>query len=136
MRRPITRAVTRLMLAFLAVLFVVPGGCRKETPKDRIQPLEGKVEKIDAKRDGTGTLTVRFYSDKHEQYQNGVGVVTSDTKITIDGVAAKLADINTGEYVRGHVLVESVDGKQRNKVIDITVERPKAVVPEPAADDT
>lgn len=110
-------------------LLVAFAGCRKGEEGSNIVPLEGKVEKINARSDGTGDITV-VYTDKQQQSITGTGEVTSETEIIINGAAAKLKDIREGEHVRGQVRIEK-KGKQRKQIaVSIYVDRAQPVNPD------
>lgn len=109
----------------LAVALIVPG-CSKKDEGPKVMPLVGKVEKIDVHSDGTGELTVLYYSEKHKQEVLGTAIVTEDTEIMIDGTVASLKDIREGEQVRGEVRIDKKGDERIHTVLKITIERPKA----------
>ncbi len=113
------------MVLPLAVALIVPG-CSKKDEGPKVVPLVGKVEKIDVRSDGTGELTVLYYSEKHKQEVLGTAVVTKDTEIMIDGTVASLKDVREGEYVRGEVRIDKKGDERIHTVLKITIERPKA----------
>lgn len=113
------------MLAIASVISTA--GCREEEAAFAIVSLEGKVEAIDRISDTEGTITVVYYSEKHEQEISGKGRVTASTEIIINGAQAKLADLREGDHVRGEVRVEKQGGKKTQTVFKITVDRPKPV---------
>ncbi|RME39626.1 MAG: hypothetical protein D6788_05090 [Planctomycetota bacterium] len=108
-------------------LGVCPGlvGCRQKSPDIDIVALEGKIESIEQRSDTDGTITVVYYSEKHQQELAGRGRVTADTEITINGAQAKLADLRKGDRVRGEVRIEKKSGKRVQTVLKIHVTRPK-----------
>ena len=93
----------------------------------KVESLEGKVDKIVLNRDGTGEITVAYFSEKHNQDVVGTGVVTKKTEIMINGVVATLKDIREGERVRGEVRLEKKGGKKVQTVLKINVDRPKPI---------
>lgn len=114
--------------ALAATLFFLPvPGCRKDDDGVRVQTLEGKVEKVVVNPDGTGELTVAYFSEKHNQEVIGTGLVTKKTEILINGVLATLEDIREGERLRGEVRVEKKAGEKTQTVLKIYVDRPKPV---------
>lgn len=119
------RVGCRLFL-FILLAAAFPG-CRENGPAVEVIPLEGKIEKIERSPDGTGKITVTYYSEKHKQEVAGIGLVTRETEIMIDGVAAKLSDLREGEHVRGDVRVEKKNGKKVQTALKIHVDRPKPV---------
>ncbi len=112
--------------ACLAILFIVVG-CSKKEDSAKVQSLQGKVEKLVVNSDGTGQITVLFFSEKQNQEVAGTGMITADTEILINGAVAKLSDIREGEHVRGEVRIEKKGGVKIQIVLKIHVERPKPV---------
>lgn len=116
---------------FSRMLIVVAGsvllsGCAEKESAPELVTLEGKVEKIERTSDRTGTITVRYYSDKHKQELSGSGNVTEETEILINGVAAGLADLKEGDHVRGDVRIEKKGGSRTQTAVRIRVERAQA----------
>ena len=110
----------------LAVILLVPG-CAEDEPTSEVVSLVGKIDKIDRTSDETGQITVVYYSEKHGQEMVGLGTVTAETEVMINGALAKLKDLRTGDHIRGEVRVEK-KGKQRTQtVLKIHVDRPKVV---------
>ena len=112
-------------LMALAVTLIVPG-CSKKDEGPKVLPLEGRIEKIDARSNGTGELTVLYYSEKHKQEILGTAVVTKDTEIMIDGTVSSLKDIREGERVRGEVRIDKKGDERIHTVLKLTIERPRA----------
>lgn len=112
--------------ACLAILCIVVG-CSKNEESAKVQSLQGKVEKLVVNSDGTGQITVLFFSEKQNQEVAGTGMITADTEILINGAVAKLSDIREGEHVRGEVRIEKKGSVKIQIVLKIHVERPKPV---------
>ena len=104
-------------------------GCKKAEESYSILPLEGKVEKINARSDGTGEITVT-YTDKKQQSITGIGEVTAETEIMVNGAAAKLKDIREGDHVRGQVRIEKKSKERRQIAVSIHVDRAQPVTPD------
>ena len=115
-----------MIIMLLAVVFLVPG-CRTDDEGVKVESLEGKVEKIVLNRDGTGEITVAYFSEKHNQDVTGTGMVTKETEIMINGVVATLGDIREGERVRGEVRIEKIGGKKVKTALKINIDRPKPI---------
>ncbi len=111
----------------LAALMVTCGGCKEKDPGFDIVALEGKVEKIESAGDGTGKITVVYYSEKQGQDMLGTGLVTSETEIFINGVASKLKDIREGDRVHGEVRIDKGSEPRIQTALKITIDRPKPV---------
>jgi hypothetical protein len=113
------------------LLVVVPlalppvAGCRESKPSAEVVSLEGKIEKLKVNTDGGGEITLRYYSEKQRQELLGVGMVTSETEIMINGAIARLKDLREGDRVRGDVRVEIKGEQRRNVAVRIYVERPQ-----------
>jgi redox-regulated HSP33 family molecular chaperone len=108
---------------FLSAIVLLGSGCRDKKPSSEVLTLEGTVEKVTAKADGTGEIVVRYYSEKHQKELEGVGRVTRETQILVNGQAASLSDIKPGEPVTGKVRVEK-KGKVKNlTVLEVQVDR-------------
>ena len=123
---PDNGTILRGLGVFLVCLLALTG-CRKEQPKFEILSLEGTVEKIEPTSDGTGLITLAYYSEKQQQEMLGTGRVTPQTEIMINGAAATLADLRVGDRVRGQVRIEK-KGEQRTQIaLKIHVDRPKPV---------
>ncbi len=121
-----TRIGRRPYPMVLAVFLLVPG-CAEDEPDSEVVSLVGKIDKIDRTSDETGQITVVYYSEKHGQDMEGIGTVTAETEIMINGALAKLKDLRAGDHVRGEVRVEK-KGKQRTQTaLKIHVDRPKLV---------
>lgn len=102
-------------------------GCNEDKEAFEVVPLEGKIEAITSNGDGTGELTVSYYSDKHKQEVSGTGRVTKETEVLINGVVARLEDLREGEHVRGDVRIDKKGDSKTRTVLRIHVDRPKPV---------
>lgn len=105
------------------------GGCKEKEPEIEIISLEGSVEKVDLRPDGTGTISVWYYNEKAGQETLGTGEVTAETEIMINGAAGKLADIKIGDRVRGDVRLTKTGNERTLTALKIIVERPEPVEP-------
>ncbi len=112
-------------LIVLGLLPAIIGGCAEKQKPAEIISLEGKIEKIERATDSTGTITVTYFSEKQKQEISGVGQVTKETEIMIDGAVSSLKDLREGERVRGEVQVEKKAGARVLTVLKIHVNRPK-----------
>ena len=97
------------------VSLLLAPGCRNDKPSFEVLALEGKIETLDIRSDGTGEISVLYYSEKQKEEIIGTGLVTSETEILINGAVAKLADLREGDRVRGQVRVEK-KGEQRKQI--------------------
>ncbi|MBU0717877.1 MAG: hypothetical protein KJ749_06470 [Planctomycetes bacterium] len=113
----------------VSLTLVICPGCRKDEDRLSVQTLEGKVDKIVVESGGTGEITVLYFSERHGQEVRGIGKVTKDTEIIINGAIAKLSDIREGERVRGEVQVETQGNKKVQTVLRIYIDRPEPVAP-------
>jgi len=111
-------------VCLLAGLLTLPG-CKKPNPGFEVLALEGKVEAIDHNGNGTGRITVSYYSDRQDAEVSGTGIVNQQTEIMIDGVASKLEDVLVGDRVHGEVRIENQDGKREQIALKILIDRPK-----------
>jgi len=106
----ITRRRARLGACILLSASAFTGfGCKEKGPRFEIITLEGKVEKLETNPDGTGVITVGYFSEKHGQEMVGAGIVDRNTEIIINGAVARLEDVRVGEHVRGEVRIEKGD---------------------------
>lgn len=112
-------------LCLLAGSLTLPG-CKKPDPGFEVLTLEGNVEAIDHNGDGTGRITVRYYSDRQDAEVSGTGIVNQQTEIMINGVASKLEDVVVGDRVHGEVRIENQDGRREQVALKILIDRPKA----------
>lgn len=120
------RHMMRVGTALLPILLLgVAADCSKNRSSSEVVPLEGKVEKIVVNPDGTGSITVVYFSEKHNQEIAGTGIVTKNTEIMIDGAIAPLSEIREGEHVRGEVRIERKGDTKEQYALKITVERAK-----------
>ena len=110
----------------LAVILLVPG-CAEDEPDSEVVSLVGKIDKIDRTSDETGQITVVYYSEKHGQDMVGIGTVTAETEIMINGALAKLTDLRAGDHVRGEVRVEKKGQQRTQTALKIHVDRPTLV---------
>jgi transcription termination factor Rho len=120
------RFASFVCLPIIAVLVAVPG-CRKQDPGFEVITLEGTIEKIKLTADDAGEITLTYYSEKHGQEMEGIGLVTPETEIMINGAVAKLKDLREGERVRGEVRIEKENDKKRQIALKIYIDRPKPV---------
>ncbi len=111
----------------LGVWLLGAGGCADKADSVDVVTLEGKIDKIERISPKTGKLTVVYFSDKHGQEMVGIGDVTEETEILIDGAVATLADIRVGERLRGEVRIDQVHGEERKTVMKIRIERAKPI---------
>ncbi len=109
------------------VCLLVAGGCSDKDSSVDVVTLEGKVDKIERTTATTGTLTVLYRSEKHGQDMVGIGEITSETEILIDGTLATLADVREGERIRGEVRIDKVNGQERKTVMKLHIERAKPI---------
>lgn len=114
------------LFCLTAIMATFPG-CKEKDPGFDIVALEGKVEKIEIAGDGTGKITVEYYSEKQGQNMLGTGLVTSETEIIINGVASKLEDIRQGDRVHGEVRIDKGSEPRIQTALKITIDRPKPV---------
>ena len=106
---------------------VIFGGCKKNEEGPKVQSLKGKVERIEVNPDGTGRITIVYFSEQQDQEITGTGLVTKETEILINGAVASLSDIREGERVRGEVRIVK-NGEERTQVaLKIYIDRPKPV---------
>ena len=124
----IARARVIFSVSTLLVVCVCAGGCRKQEPDFEIMTLDrAKVEQVKANADGTGEITVIYYSEKHGQDVSGEGLITKDTEIMINGAVAGVAELRQGDRVSGSVRIEGKGKKKKQFALKIKVERPKPV---------
>jgi len=111
----------------LGVWLLVIGGCADKADSVDVVTLEGKIDKIERVSANVGKLTVVYFSDKHGQEMVGIGDVTAETEILIDGAVATFADIRVGERLRGEVRIDQVHGEERKTVMKIHIKRAKPI---------
>jgi len=99
-----------LLAACLGLALAVPG-CKPKDEPPEVLSVEGRIEAIKV-ADSGGEITVAFFNQKQNQEVVGTAKVTEQTEIMINGAAAKLSDLHSGERVRGDVRVEK-RGDQR-----------------------
>lgn len=116
-----------LLFASTLVLAMSCGGCREKDPGFEIMTLDGKVDKLEINADGTGSVTVVYYSEKHKREIAGTGIVTKETEIMINGALGKLSDIREGDRVRGEVRIEKKKGVRRQIAVKIIVDRAEPI---------
>ncbi len=115
-----------LTLIFTLTALASPG-CRRNDPGFELISLDGTIEEIKRNRDGTGEIIVLYFSEKHGQEMLGIGLVTSETEIMINGAVAKLGDLREGDRIRGDVRVDTKQGKKRQVALKIYVDRAQPV---------
>ena len=111
------------MVLAVGTLLGLPQGCSERERHSEVVPLEGKIEKVDAKADGTGEIAVSYFSEKQNQEIVGTGQVTRETEIMINGVVSRLSDLRLGERIRGDVRVEKQGNERRQIVLKIYADR-------------
>jgi len=118
---------TGLALTCVLTTLVLLGGCKKNEESIKVQSLQGKVERIEIYPDGTGKITVLYFSEKDNQEITGTGLVTKETEILINGSVAALTDIREGERVRGEVRIAKKGDKRIQVALKIYIDRAKPV---------
>ncbi len=113
------------LISAVALLLLSATSCREKDPGFEVITLEGKVESIEVKPDGTGKITVLYYSDKQKQDMIGSGLITKNTEIMINGALAQLKDIREGEHVRGEVRIEKKGNQKTQTALKIYIDRAK-----------
>lgn len=120
------RRLARRSAVVLSVFLLGIGiGCSKNESSSDVLPLEGRVEKIDINPDGTGSITIIYFSEKRNQEVVGTGIVTKGTEILINGAIASLADIRQGENVHGDVRIERKGDEKKMYALKILIDRTK-----------
>ncbi len=119
----------RMISVLTCAVIVTPAlvGCRGSDPGFEVITLEGKVEKVKVEADGTGEITVLYFSEKHNQEMVGTGTITKETEIMISGVLARLKDIRVGEHVRGEVRIQKKREKKERIALKIYIDRAQPV---------
>lgn len=110
----------------LLTLWLLPG-CADKKPEVEIVSLEGKITRLERTSDTAGTIGVLYYSEKQKQEIMGLGEVTGETEIMINGAIARLADLKEGDRVRGEVRVVKHKGERKTTALKIYVDRPTPV---------
>ncbi len=105
------------------VLALGAHGCRQAEEEVDILTLQGKIEKVDAKPDGTGTVTISYYNEKHGEEMVGTGAITRETEIMVNGVMAGMGDLRIGDQARGEVRINKRGKERRQIALKIYVER-------------
>jgi hypothetical protein len=116
---------TAILAIILATMALSTPGCSKKDEGPKVMTLEGKVEQLELKANGTGVLTVLYFSEKQNQDVLGTALITPTTEVLIDGVIATAKEIRIGERVRGDVRVDKKGNKKTQIVVKIYVDRPK-----------
>jgi len=116
--RHIHSPLSALVLA--AGLLGFAPGCTPKKSEPDVVPLSGKVVATDVKR---GTLSVEYEHPKQHKKMTDTADVNESTEIMINGVLAKLSDIQVGEHVRGEVQVEGKGNERKLTVLKIYVDR-------------
>lgn len=111
--------------AAVFALFLSANGCSKKDEGPKVITLDGKVEEVDVRADGTGEITVLYYSEKQGQEVMGTARITTETEVMIDGVVASAKEIRVGERVRGDVRVDKKGDEKIQTVLKIYVDRPR-----------
>ncbi len=118
--------VRRGLVAILAICTaILPLGCKQREQPPETVALEGKVEKVESTSPDGGRITVSYFSEKQKQTIVGVGTVTKETEIMINGAASTLKDLKEGDRIRGQVRVDKSGDQKTQTVLKITVDRPK-----------
>ena len=114
----------RACLALVLLAVVQPGiGCREKAPSFDILTLEGKVEKVDVGPNGTGKITVVYFSEKRNQDIVGTASVNRNNEIMINGAVATLEAVRVGEHVRGEVRIEKKGKDKIQTALKIYIDR-------------
>lgn len=115
------------LFVFLCAVALCAPGCRKDDSGPEVIPLSGTIETIEMTGEHAGRISVLYYSEKHKQEMIGVGDVTKETEIMINGAVAKLSDLRKGDRIRGEVRVHKKGGTKTQTALRIYVDRPVPV---------
>lgn len=99
------------------------GGCGDDKPRVEVLSIEGTIEAIDARKDGTGSVKVSYFSPKRQEEIVGTGMVTKETEILINGAVATLKDLRVGDRVRSDVRVEKKNGARTLVALTVYIDR-------------
>jgi hypothetical protein len=117
---------------FAAVLAVgaLSVACRPMEPPPTVLGIEGIIEQLRRLPDGSVEITLVF-SDRHGMAIRGVGTLTSETEVMINGIAAGAEQFRVGERIRGYVRIDRMDGERKLVAMRLHAERDEAVMNAP-----
>jgi hypothetical protein len=118
-----SRTLIFLSTGYLPILLVLIGGCKPKDEPPEVIPVDGRIEAITVTDTG-GTITVTYFNEKQNLELTGTAAVTPQTEIMINGAAAKLSDLRTGESVRGDVQIEKKNDERLLTALKIYADRP------------
>lgn len=104
-----------------------PAACRPLEPPPAVLGIEGIIEHIRRLPDGSAEITLIF-SDRHGAAIRGVGTLTAETEIMINGIVAGAEQLRIGERIRGYVRMDQVDGERKLVAMRLHAERDHAVL--------
>ncbi|MCK4661160.1 MAG: hypothetical protein KAV82_16690 [Phycisphaerae bacterium] len=114
-----------MMALLLVAVGLVPAGCKEDSRVPKVYILTGTVEEIDL---ANGRVRISYYSDKHGRTLTAEAVVTRETEIFINGIAAELKDVRVGERAEGETVVTHKGDERIITVRCVRIERPKPTV--------
>ncbi|MCP4590597.1 MAG: hypothetical protein GY842_07630 [bacterium] len=128
MRTPVSVRFARgYGLLTVLVLCLAFAGCKDDDPGFKTVTLSGTVEAIDLDK---SRVRITFHSEKYDREITAEAIVTPETEILINGIAAELADVEVGERAEGETIVTHEEGGDR--VITVTrvrIERGELIAP-------
>ena len=111
-------------------------GCKEDQPDCKTMTLSGTVEKLDL---ANSRVEISYYSKKHDKTVTTKAIVTPETEIFINGIAARLEDVRVGERAEGEVIVTRENHESVITVTRVRIERAAPIVPgrpaEPESDE-
>lgn len=115
-----------LLAMLLTVLMALAGpGCKEDEPGFKTVTLSGSVEAIDL---ANSRVQISFYSQKYDREMTTEAIVTPQTEILINGIAAGLEDVQVGERAEGETVVTHQEGRRVITVTRVRIDRAEPIV--------
>lgn len=109
-----------IMLSVATVVWLI-GGCRRDQPKRKyIEPIEGKAVDINPQ---TNEVSMELVHPETGLVVRRNGFVTAATKVDINGVTARIEDVQRGDIVKVGGYQEGPRESRRFYVTSISVRR-------------
>jgi len=124
-----SRVTVWIAMGCVAAAISIGGGCGKTKETPTYDVIRGTVESIDP---ATNQVSMRWYNPNKQQEVILTGMVTEKTDIQINGVSARLEDIQYGEEVEVQGRMAKDKGSRQLYATQIRVTRKTGEPPAPA----
>ena len=115
------RRTSWAIMAVLAVMLMgIMAGCSRDADRNKYRTVEGRIISVDAE---TGVISMSFYAKRQGTEIPISGKLAPEGEVLIDGVTARLEDLQPGDQVSVRGLEEKREGEEQFVATRIEVSR-------------